>query len=82
MTISKRIKEWMEQSSWIRRMFEEGMVLKAEYGEENVFDFTLGNPDLEPPFLFSETLQKVVGEKRWGNTVTCPMPVTRKPGRP
>ena len=35
----------MEQSSWIRRMFEEGMALKAEYSEENVFDFTLGNPD-------------------------------------
>ena len=66
MAISKRIKEWMEQSSWIRKMFEEGMALKAEYGEENVFDFTLGNPDLKPPFLFSETLKKVAGEKKVG----------------
>jgi aspartate aminotransferase len=81
MTISKRIKEWMEQSSWIRRMFEEGMVLKAEYGEENVFDFTLGNPDLEPPFLFLETLQKVVGEKKMGQHGYMPnagYPETRK----
>ena len=66
MAISKRIKEWMEQSSWIRKMFEEGVAVKAQYGEENVFDFTLGNPDLEPPFLFSEILQRVVAEIRRG----------------
>jgi len=66
MAISKRIKEWMEQSGWIRKMFEEGVALKARYGEENVFDFTLGNPDLEPPFIFLKTLQRVVGETRAG----------------
>ena len=41
--------EQLERASWIRRMFEEGARLKAERGAENVFDFTLGNPDLEPP---------------------------------
>jgi len=66
MAISKRIKEWMEQSSWIRKMFEEGVALKAQYGEESVFDFTLGNPDLEPPLLFSKILQRVVAEIRRG----------------
>jgi len=66
MAISKRIKEWMEQSSWIRKMFEEGITLKARYGEENVFDFTLGNPDLEPPALFSEVLKKTVDEEILG----------------
>jgi len=36
-------------ASVIRKMFEEGIVLKKQHGEENVFDFTLGNPDLDPP---------------------------------
>ncbi len=39
----------MEQSSWIRKMFEEGIRLKKEFGEENVFDLSLGNPVAEPP---------------------------------
>ncbi len=39
----------MENSSWIRKMFEEGIRLKQEYGEENVFDLSLGNPVIEPP---------------------------------
>lgn len=66
MAISKRVKDWMEQSSWIRKMFEEGVALKARYGEKNVFDFSLGNPDLEPPLLFSEILKGIVGEKQLG----------------
>ncbi len=49
MTIAKVIADQLEHSSWIRRMFEEGTRLKRERGAENVFDFTLGNPDLEPP---------------------------------
>ena len=39
----------MENSSWIRKMFEEGIRLKKEFGEENVFDLSLGNPVIEPP---------------------------------
>ncbi len=46
----------MESSSWIRRMFEEGAELKARLGPDQVFDFTLGNPDLEPPARFKEEL--------------------------
>jgi aspartate aminotransferase len=46
---SRRITELMKGSSWIRRMFEEGARLKAEVGAERVFDFSLGNPVLEPP---------------------------------
>lgn len=49
MTVAKVITEQMEKASWIRRMFEEGIRLKRERGVENIFDFTLGNPDLEPP---------------------------------
>ena len=39
----------MEKSSWIRKMFEEGIRLKKQFGEENVFDLSLGNPVIEPP---------------------------------
>jgi aspartate aminotransferase len=49
MAISKKIHGFMTQSSFIRKMFEEGLRLKKEYGAENVFDFSLGNPNLPPP---------------------------------
>lgn len=50
----------MEESSWIRKMFEEGCDLKARCGPENVCDFSLGNPCLEPPPKFQEALESVV----------------------
>ena len=50
MSISKGILDVLEKSSWIRKMFEEGIQLKEQYGEKNVFDLSLGNPLLEPPF--------------------------------
>ncbi len=56
MGVSARIKAALESSSWIRRMFEEGAELKARLGPERVCDFTLGNPDLEPPPRFKEEL--------------------------
>lgn len=56
MSISRKIKTAMEQGSWIRRMFEEGAELKARLGADQVFDFTLGNPDLEPPAPFKAAL--------------------------
>jgi len=59
MSVSHKIKATMERASWIRRMFEEGAELKAHLGPDNVFDFTLGNPDLEPPPRFKEALVEV-----------------------
>lgn len=59
MTVSLKIQESIEKSSWIRKMFEEGARLKAEVGPENVFDFSLGNPDLEPPVEFYQALKQV-----------------------
>lgn len=38
-----------KSASVIRKMFEEGAALKKKFGEENVYDFSLGNPDLDPP---------------------------------
>jgi aspartate aminotransferase len=63
MAISKKIQRYIEKASWIRKMFEEGAILKRKYGEENVFDFSLGNPNIEPPDKFHETLSKTVLEK-------------------
>jgi aspartate aminotransferase len=49
----------MEKGSWIRKMFEEGISLKAQFGEENVFDLSLGNPIMEPPQEFFDELRRV-----------------------
>ena len=49
----------MENSSWIRRMFELGIALKRERGEENVFDLSLGNPVVEPPPEFFDALRSL-----------------------
>ena len=62
MAASKKIQASIERSSWIRKMFEEGKVRKAKYGEENVFDFSLGNPDLEPPSKFNQILVELVND--------------------
>jgi aspartate aminotransferase len=48
MPASKKIVEFMQRASWIRKMFEEGARLKQEHGAQNVFDFSLGNPNLDP----------------------------------
>jgi aspartate aminotransferase len=60
MAVAKKIKAMMEQSSWIRKMFEIGNHLKAQYGAEKVCDFSLGNPNLPPPAEFSQTLRKLI----------------------
>lgn len=56
MPVSQRIAESIQNSSWIRKMFEEGARLKSEFGAANVFDFSLGNPNLDP----IEPLQKSI----------------------
>lgn len=59
--------EQMEQSSWIRRMFEIGIQLKRERGAENVFDYSIGNPEVEPPAAVIAALRQVVAENRPGS---------------
>jgi len=49
----------MASGSWIRRMFEEGAILKNQYGEENIFDLSLGNPIMEPPAEFFRELKEI-----------------------
>ena len=60
MTISRKIADFMTRGSWIRKMFEEGAQLKAKYGAENVFDFTLGNPILPPPASVIAELRRII----------------------
>ncbi len=62
MTISRKIEGFMSKSSWIRRMFEDGAKLKETYGAQNVFDFSLGNPNVDPPDRFRELLVEIAGE--------------------
>jgi aspartate aminotransferase len=64
MAISRSIAEQMERSSWIRRMFEIGIQMRRERGPENVFDFSLGNPDVEPPAAVLDALRRVAASPR------------------
>src|SRR5690348_13367840 len=64
MLISNAMAGQIERSSWIRRMFEAGVQLRRERGAENVFDFSLGNPDVEPPEGVMAALGRVVRENR------------------
>ena len=48
---------YLEHASWIRRMFEAGGQLKAKYGADKVYDFSLGNPDLPAPPAVGEGLR-------------------------
>ncbi len=59
MSISLKVRACIERSSWIRKMFEEGAQLRAIHGEENVFDFTLGNPSVEPPQALNRELARL-----------------------
>ena len=65
-TVSSKMVSALAGASLVRRMFEEGARLKALHGAENVFDFSLGNPDLPPPAAFQETLARLVRENAAG----------------
>src|SRR5690554_4406844 len=57
---NNKIVQSLSKSSMIRAMFEEGARLKKIYGEENVYDFSLGNPEVEPPKEVIDTLKDYV----------------------
>jgi aspartate aminotransferase len=60
MGASERVAASIKKSSWIRKMFEEGMQRKIKYGPENVFDFSLGNPNLDPPAQFADVVRDLL----------------------
>jgi aspartate aminotransferase len=72
MAISKKMNDFAQSSSWIRKMFEEGARLKAKFGAENVFDFSLGNPDLSPPPEFHKTLVELAQKDSPGSHAYMP----------
>ena len=61
MPISDSINEMMKNSSFIRRMFEEGAKLKILHGVDKVCDFSIGNPDMTPPQEFQTVLMEEAG---------------------
>ena len=62
MPIAEKMVKMIEGMAMVKQMFEEGARLKAEHGPENVFDFSLGNPDVPPPPQFKRVLKDLVND--------------------
>ena len=74
MAVSQKIRQYMAEGGWIRRVFEEGLALKAKIGAENVFDLSLGNPVIEPPAEFKDELRRLASEPMAGMHRYMPNP--------
>ena len=61
--ISEKMKGFVQGSSVIRAMFEEGKKLAAIYGEDKVFDFSLGNPNVPAPAQVNQAIKDIVNEE-------------------
>jgi len=66
MALSQKLQKQIAEGGWIRKMFEEGIALKKEFGESNVFDLSLGNPVMEPPEAFQQELRRWVNDRSPG----------------
>ncbi|MEX2377542.1 MAG: pyridoxal phosphate-dependent aminotransferase [Dehalococcoidia bacterium] len=66
MAISRKVRGQMKESSWIRRMFEEGIELRKKHGADRVFDLSLGNPLLEPPAEFRREMIRIAKDETPG----------------
>lgn len=60
--ISERLKPLMANNSAVRQMFEEGNKLRAKYGKDKVYDFSLGNPDAPTPPEINQAIKDIVDE--------------------
>ena len=62
--IARNMKSILENpaNGVIRKMFEEGALLKKKYGEDNVYDFSIGNPDLDPPAEVVEAIEEIAAD--------------------
>jgi aspartate aminotransferase len=72
MSIAVKIRDYMERASWIRKMFEQGIELKNKLGPDKVFDFSLGNPNLEPPDEVHKAILDIMADKRPGKHAYMP----------
>ena len=64
MPIADKMIKMVDSASMIRQMFELGIRMKEKYGEDNVFDFSLGNPDVPPPAAVKQTLIELLEDKK------------------
>ena len=62
--ISNKMKSLVSNSSIIRAMFEEGKRLSEIYGEDNVFDYSIGNPNVEPPESIKKVISEILNEEK------------------
>ncbi len=61
--ISNKMRPLLENNSAIRAMFEEGKKMAALYGPENVYDFSLGNPNVPAPAAVSQAILDIIKEE-------------------
>lgn len=61
--IADKMKEMTDNGSAIRAMFEEGAKMAALYGSENVYDFSIGNPNVAAPKEVKEAISQIIGEE-------------------
>ena len=81
MPVAKKIAEAACRSSWIRQMFEEGACLAEIHGCDKVFDFSIGNPNLDPPEEFHMVLEDLVKDRAPGVHGYMSTKVIPKPAR-
>ncbi|MBP7096852.1 MAG: pyridoxal phosphate-dependent aminotransferase [Spirochaetia bacterium] len=72
MPVAKAVRADLERASWIRRMFEEGRRLREADPSLPVYDFSLGNPDLEPPEALLRALRELVADTAKGTHAYMP----------
>ena len=61
--ISDRMKGLVSNNSVIRAMFEEGKIMAKKYGPENVFDFSIGNPNVAAPKEVKQAIVDIINEE-------------------
>lgn len=61
--IAQKMKGYVANSSVIRAMFEEGKKMAEKYGRENVYDFSLGNPNIPAPAEVNKAIRDVLEEQ-------------------
>ena len=63
---SDKVMDNLKRASWIRAMFEQGNKLKQEFGAENVYDFSIGNPEVDPPEEVVKAISDIAEDKTPG----------------
>ena len=61
--IAKRLRESLDSSICIRDIFEEGKKLAEVYGTENIYNFSIGNPSVEPPAIVNQAMKDILNQE-------------------